>query len=62
MIHEKLRGLGELALGSSLMTLPLWSRVLDGAIFGAHIVGAFCGAYIGIHGVIRLRSRGRRRW
>lgn len=54
---EKLHALGEVVVGSALMSMGFWGPVLDKAIDGAHAVATFGGAAVAVHGVWRIIHR-----
>lgn len=61
VIHEKIIGLCEAAIGAALCSMTYWSPMLDGLVQGAHVVAALGGAIIAIHGVWRIARRRRLR-
>lgn len=62
ILHEKLIGLWETAMGSALATLPFWVKALDGVALGAHYIASFGGAGLAIHGIYRIIKKRRRRF
>lgn len=55
------QGMAEAAVGGTLATTPLWGNLLDQAISGAHVVAAFGGAIIAIHGLLRIARNSQKR-
>lgn len=57
MFIEKIHGFWELSLGTALMSLSFWGPMLDKAMAGAHMVAAFGGAIVAVHGLFRIIRR-----
>jgi hypothetical protein len=45
------------AVGSTLMSTPLWVQVVQGVSLVASMVAAVCGAVVGAHAVYRIIRR-----
>lgn len=59
-LKERMEGLGQILAGSALFSLPVWARVLDQVVVGAHAITAIGGAILAIVGVIRVFRKPRR--
>lgn len=60
-IDGKWRAFVETLIGAGLVSVPLWSHVMEEIIKGGQLITAMTGALIGINGVYRLFFRTKRR-